>query len=352
MPLNLDPRVLAALQGQANQDPRKALEKEILQRYLQKLQSDRADPQQIAMQRQDQMGKEDLSILGSASRGFDEAASKMGGTRPSASIAKQAGELRQDAQSVAKPAPAMKGVDTSVLNYLAKKNKPPAPPKRVEVFDEETGQKWSRALGPDGKPQIEGQFLVGSEKYKRDKDELERGQDMAWKYSKEDPYVKGSRAIRDKYVEARNLMSRPPTGPQDIALIIGFMKTLDPGSVVREGEFKTAAEAGGLFERLKAAKDKVLGTGLVSDETRKEIVDAMKTVWESRKKAQLQYDQGFSTDFGYTPRSEQWEVDESESQQQTAEWPKTVVNPETNETAQVADQEQLSDAQAEGWKVK
>lgn len=40
------------------------------------------------------------------------------------------------------------------------------------------------------------------------------------------------------------------TGPGDIALITGFMKMLDPGSVVRETEFATARDTAGLFDRL------------------------------------------------------------------------------------------------------
>jgi hypothetical protein len=41
------------------------------------------------------------------------------------------------------------------------------------------------------------------------------------------------------------------TGPGDIALITGFMKMLDPGSVVRETEFATARDTSGLYERLR-----------------------------------------------------------------------------------------------------
>lgn len=43
------------------------------------------------------------------------------------------------------------------------------------------------------------------------------------------------------------------TGAADIAGIISFMKTLDPGSVVREGEFDTAAGLGSVLSSFKAA---------------------------------------------------------------------------------------------------
>jgi hypothetical protein len=41
------------------------------------------------------------------------------------------------------------------------------------------------------------------------------------------------------------------TGPGDIALITGYMKLLDPNSVVREGEFATAANAGGVPDKVR-----------------------------------------------------------------------------------------------------
>jgi hypothetical protein len=48
-----------------------------------------------------------------------------------------------------------------------------------------------------------------------------------------------------------NASAKAKTGPGDIALITGFMKMLDPGSVVRETEFATARDTAGLFESLK-----------------------------------------------------------------------------------------------------
>jgi hypothetical protein len=42
------------------------------------------------------------------------------------------------------------------------------------------------------------------------------------------------------------LRSANDDGPGDIALIFSYMKMLDPGSVVREGEFATAANSGGI----------------------------------------------------------------------------------------------------------
>jgi hypothetical protein len=47
------------------------------------------------------------------------------------------------------------------------------------------------------------------------------------------------------------------SGAGDIALVTSFMKMLDPGSVVRETEFATAANAGGLLARLSTIAQQV-----------------------------------------------------------------------------------------------
>lgn len=65
------------------------------------------------------------------------------------------------------------------------------------------------------------------------------------------------------------------TGPGDIALITGFMKMLDPGSVVRETEFATARNTAGLFEQLSNQAQKLQSGQLFSldSKQRKEYVD-------------------------------------------------------------------------------
>jgi hypothetical protein len=44
----------------------------------------------------------------------------------------------------------------------------------------------------------------------------------------------------------------------DLSLIFGYMKMLDPGSVVREGEFATAQNAAGVPERITNIYNKVI----------------------------------------------------------------------------------------------
>jgi hypothetical protein len=63
------------------------------------------------------------------------------------------------------------------------------------------------------------------------------------------------------------------TGAGDMALIFNFMKLLDPGSTVREGEYATARDTGNVPQRFRAIYNKmVMGTTL-TEEQRADFVD-------------------------------------------------------------------------------
>ncbi len=48
-----------------------------------------------------------------------------------------------------------------------------------------------------------------------------------------------------------------PTGATDLALIFGFMKTVDPGSTVREGEFANAENSQGVESKIRTLYNKI-----------------------------------------------------------------------------------------------
>jgi hypothetical protein len=73
-------------------------------------------------------------------------------------------------------------------------------------------------------------------------------------------------------------------GPGDIALITGFMKMLDPGSVVRETEFATARDTAGLFTQLQNRLEKAENGQLLSPQQRKEYVALSQKYLDSAKK--------------------------------------------------------------------
>jgi hypothetical protein len=80
------------------------------------------------------------------------------------------------------------------------------------------------------------------------------------------------------------------TGPGDIALITGFMKMLDPGSVVRETEFATARDTAGLFERLTNQATKIQSGQLfaLDSKQRQEYVALAKQYLDAAEKKAAQ----------------------------------------------------------------
>lgn len=69
----------------------------------------------------------------------------------------------------------------------------------------------------------------------------------------------------------------------DIAVIYAYMKLQDPTSVVREGEFATAQNAGGIHETIRARLNQAIGTGRLTPQLRSEILESAKATLNSRR---------------------------------------------------------------------
>ena len=72
-------------------------------------------------------------------------------------------------------------------------------------------------------------------------------------------------------------------GPQDISIVFKFMKALDPESVVREGEFATAANAGGIPVKVTNFYNKIIEGQLLTPELRDSFIDAARDAVEGKK---------------------------------------------------------------------
>lgn len=64
-----------------------------------------------------------------------------------------------------------------------------------------------------------------------------------------------------------------PTAAGDLALIFNYMKLLDPGSTVRESEFATASNAGGIDDRTRSLFNYLRTGERLSKEQRKDFLD-------------------------------------------------------------------------------
>lgn len=85
-------------------------------------------------------------------------------------------------------------------------------------------------------------------------------------------------ALAKPYFEVRDAYSRieqaakAPSPAGDMALIFNFMKILDPGSVVREGEFATAQNAAGVPERIMNLYNRLLSGERLNPNQREDFV--------------------------------------------------------------------------------
>lgn len=71
-----------------------------------------------------------------------------------------------------------------------------------------------------------------------------------------------------------------PSAAGDLSLIFNYMKVLDPGSTVREGEFATAQNAGGVDQRAVALYNRVVRGERLSPEQRADFVDRSERLYK------------------------------------------------------------------------
>lgn len=97
-----------------------------------------------------------------------------------------------------------------------------------------------------------------------------------------DPDVKDFVQIRDGYERVKSGSSLG-SGPGDIAVIFGYMKMLDPSSVVRETEFDTAESAIGYAQKVLNIPSKFISGTRLTPEGRKFFVTAAQKLYETKK---------------------------------------------------------------------
>lgn len=88
--------------------------------------------------------------------------------------------------------------------------------------------------------------------------------------------------------------TKNPTGATDVALVFGFMKTQDPDSVVREGEFATAENTGGVDDKVRVTYNKLLNGDRLTPEQRQNFLQAARESLKGRMELQLMTDNRFS----------------------------------------------------------
>ena len=92
------------------------------------------------------------------------------------------------------------------------------------------------------------------------------------------PYTGIAQAFNKVSAAAKN-----PSAAGDLSLIFGYMKILDPASVVREGEFATAQNAAGIPTQVSNMYNKVLSGERLSETQRSDFVNQARNLVKSQK---------------------------------------------------------------------
>lgn len=103
----------------------------------------------------------------------------------------------------------------------------------------------------------------------------------------------------DDYIKAESqfkqlqdvILQKGATGAQGLATVFAFMKSLDPDSVVREGEQKQAQATGGFFDSIVSTLNDAVGKGKLTPQVRKNILDVSRTALRARLKDANEYRQ-------------------------------------------------------------
>jgi hypothetical protein len=107
-------------------------------------------------------------------------------------------------------------------------------------------------------------------------------------FDKEDKLRKEFEKGTKDFIKVRDAFGRiqasasDPSAAGDLALIFNFMKVLDPGSTVREGEFATAASAAGVDQRLRAQYNKVIEGTRLGNTQREDFVNRAQKLYGSQ----------------------------------------------------------------------
>lgn len=118
-----------------------------------------------------------------------------------------------------------------------------------------------------------------------------------------DTLNKDYRIVNDAYNKIQK-SANDPSAAGDLALIFSYMKILDPGSTVREGEFATAQNAAGIPTRIQNLWNRAQTGERLSSEQRADFLNQSKNLYDAQAegyKAGVTKYRGLATEYGYNP---------------------------------------------------
>lgn len=202
---------------------------------------------------------------------------------------------------------------------------PPLPDYRPAGFDVSGAQKQLLAAGfvPEAmqmeafKPKAGAGFTLGEGqvRYGPSGEVIAEGPKKKEDKSKYQQIVSGLRKeftnqtkdfvkVRDAFGRIK-ASAKDPSAAGDLALIFNYMKVLDPGSTVREGEFATAQNAAGVPERVVNVYNQVKSGQRLNPNQRADFVGRASSLYQSQEQGLAQLEQqysGLATRAGVNPK--------------------------------------------------
>lgn len=129
-----------------------------------------------------------------------------------------------------------------------------------------------------GTPEYQRFILTGDMPDNRDQDPAFKSEMELRKEYDTLPEVKDYKTVRSNFERIRQGVQLG-TGAGDAAIVFGYMKMLDPTSVVREGEQATTRNAAGVPEAIRGMYNQLIGGGQLSGEARQQILSAAEKVY-------------------------------------------------------------------------
>lgn len=118
-----------------------------------------------------------------------------------------------------------------------------------------------------------------------------------------DPAITAAQQVSAAWQKVQNA-GKSDTAAGDVSLIYGFMKIVDPGSTVREGEFATAQNAGGVSDRIRAMYNRARSGQRLSPEIRADFLNqanAIADVHRQQSRAVVDRYRGIAERAGVNP---------------------------------------------------
>ena len=109
--------------------------------------------------------------------------------------------------------------------------------------------------------------------------------------------------VRDAYGRILS-NAEEQTAASDLSLIFNYMKMLDPGSVVREGEFANAQNSAGVPDRIRSRYNNVLSGERLAENTRQDFIQTAQDLYSTQLASQSYLDKNYkdlATSYGLDP---------------------------------------------------